>query len=151
MCTERDEKGRFQKGYGGGPGRPPRAVEIDYLVALADCVSEDDWGRIAKRAVADAIKGDAKARDWLSRYLLGTRTALDPPVVAPGEQKLVIEIEHVDDFYGELSKEQQERVAASRKHYEETGKVLVPELRSEGWNNQQQGKAGAVTQLGQTG
>lgn len=76
--TVRDEHGRYAKGTAGGPGRPPRAVETDYLVALSESVSLDDWRAICRRAVTDALDGDAKARDWLTGLLLrGAPTLLD--------------------------------------------------------------------------
>lgn len=62
--------GRFAAGNAGGPGRPRREVETAYLTALTESVAVGDWQRIAARAVKDALKGDARARDWLSRYLL---------------------------------------------------------------------------------
>ena len=71
MTNERDERGRFLRGNGGGPGRPPLMIEADYLTALTDAVLLDDWVKIVERAVADAKDGDNKARSWLSKYLLG--------------------------------------------------------------------------------
>ena len=68
--TKRDQHGRFAPGHAGGPGRPRRQTEATYLAALSDQVPLDVWARIAERAVADAITGDAKARDWLSRVLM---------------------------------------------------------------------------------
>ena len=68
--TVRDESGRFVKGNPGGPGRPHRAVETDYLLALSDAVSLEDWKAICRRAVADALEGDGKARDWLTALLV---------------------------------------------------------------------------------
>src|SRR5438552_1917295 len=62
--------GRFMKGGPGGPGRPARHVEEDYLQAFS-AVSLADWKMVIKRALADAKKGDSRARDWLSRYILG--------------------------------------------------------------------------------
>lgn len=69
----RDSKGKFTKGHPGGPGRPKREVEYDYLNALSEGVSSADWMKIVKRAVADAAKGNDKARAWLSRYLIGDK------------------------------------------------------------------------------
>jgi hypothetical protein len=76
----RDDRGRFAPGNAGGPGRPRRRTEADYLVTLSDGVSPDAWSQIVERAVIDAIAGDAKARDWLSRYLLPTPTAGSSPL-----------------------------------------------------------------------
>jgi len=67
----RDENGRFAKGNAGGPGRPRRRVEEDYLRSLADAVSLDRWGKIVERAVTDAEQGDWRAREWLAKHVLG--------------------------------------------------------------------------------
>ena len=66
----RKENGRFTRGNAGGPGRPPRAREERYLQTLGEVVSEDGWRRVCERALADAEAGDARARNWLSQYLL---------------------------------------------------------------------------------
>jgi hypothetical protein len=63
--------GRFTKGNPGGPGRPPRPVEADYLRMVTAGCPPETWRRIVDRAVSDATAGDAKAREWLGRYLLG--------------------------------------------------------------------------------
>jgi hypothetical protein len=70
-----DERGRFTAGNPGGPGRPPRPVEREYLRALNEAVSLEDWQAVVRAAVTQAKEGDGKAREWLARYLLGT----DPP------------------------------------------------------------------------
>ncbi|WP_435022781.1 hypothetical protein TA3x_005856 (plasmid) [Tundrisphaera sp. TA3] len=67
----RDTAGRFATGNLGGPGRPRRAVELDYLMALADVVDLDAWREVVRVALVQAAGGDAKARDWLAGYLLG--------------------------------------------------------------------------------
>ena len=68
--SERGNNGRFKKGNPGGPGRPPRMVEMDYLSALSEQVPREEFAAIVRDAVARARNGDAKAREWLSRYLL---------------------------------------------------------------------------------
>ncbi len=67
----RDSGGRFAKGHAGGPGRPRRPVETEYLAKLNAAVTLDTWRQIVDRAVTDATNGDAKARDWLAKYLIG--------------------------------------------------------------------------------
>ena len=67
----RDNQGRFSKGNPGGPGRPRRAVEEDYLAALSDQLSIERWENIVTRAIEDAENGDHRARDWIARYALG--------------------------------------------------------------------------------
>src|SRR5262245_51278722 len=74
MLEQRDDRGRFAPGNSGGPGRPRRAIERDYLAALADAVPIDRWRGIVDRAVEDASQGDAKARRWISEYLTGKPT-----------------------------------------------------------------------------
>ena len=69
--SDRKTNGTFAPGNPGGPGRPRRAVERQYLAAFAEAVSPSDWRAIIGKAVADAKAGDAKARDWLSKYLVG--------------------------------------------------------------------------------
>jgi hypothetical protein len=66
-----DHRGRFTVGNPGGPGRPRRPVEREYLRALNEAVSLDDWKEVVCAAVAQAKEGDSKARDWLARYLIG--------------------------------------------------------------------------------
>lgn len=77
---ERDQHGRFAPGHAGGPGRPRRQTEASYLAALSDQVPLDAWARIVDRAVTDAMTGDAKAREWLSRHLLPTPAAGASPL-----------------------------------------------------------------------
>lgn len=71
MENGRDEQGRFKKGCEGGPGRPARATERCYLVALAEEVPLERWRKIVSRAATDAEQGDVKARDFLAGYLVG--------------------------------------------------------------------------------
>jgi len=77
MSIDRDENGRFADGNAGGPGRPRRTIEREYLATLGDVVSLGEWREIVLRAVADAKAGDARARDWLSKYLVGA----EPPTL----------------------------------------------------------------------
>jgi hypothetical protein len=63
--------GRFVKGHPGGPGRPRKEVERAYLDELRRLVPLSEWGKVVARALEDAKKGDARARDWLSKYLVG--------------------------------------------------------------------------------
>jgi hypothetical protein len=67
----RDENGRFAMGNPGGPGRPRRAIEREYLATISDGCPPDAWAEIVRRTVEEAKRGDAKARDWLARYLVG--------------------------------------------------------------------------------
>ena len=71
MMIERDEHGKFAPGNRGGPGRPPAAKETKYLRAMGSVVTVDDWVEITLRAVEDAKDGNYRARDWLSKYIVG--------------------------------------------------------------------------------
>jgi len=70
----RNSNGQFAKGRPGGPGRPPRDVEKDYLAALTHAVTPDKWRSIVQRALTDAEAGDRFARDWLSKHLIADNT-----------------------------------------------------------------------------
>jgi len=49
-----------------------KLLRANYLNVMADTVTEEDWAFITKVAVGDAKKGDYKARQWLTNYLIGT-------------------------------------------------------------------------------
>ena len=72
--SDRDPDGRFQKGGKGGPGRPRRAIETDYLAKLSEAVPLALWQEIVAKAVNDAREGDHAARTWLASYLCGKPT-----------------------------------------------------------------------------
>jgi hypothetical protein len=72
----RNGNGQFVPGNPGGPGRPRRVTECDYLRTLTEECPPETWRAICRRAVLDAQEGDAKARDWLARYLLGNPAEL---------------------------------------------------------------------------
>jgi hypothetical protein len=67
----RARDGRFAEGNAGGPGRPRRSVERDYLAVLSSAVTLEVWWAICDKAVELARNGDRHAREWLSHYLLG--------------------------------------------------------------------------------
>ena len=67
----RDDHGCFAIGSPGGPGRPPIERERRYAETLASVCKVDDWLEICRRAVEDAKVGDHRAREWLSKYLIG--------------------------------------------------------------------------------
>lgn len=73
----RDGQGRFTEGNPGGPGRPKRQTEQEYLATLRDVCTLDEWKLVCTRAVTDAKDGDARARQWLSDYIVGKPTPLE--------------------------------------------------------------------------
>lgn len=72
----RDENGRFRPGCPAGPGRPKRSIEVDFLRRLADA-AESRWDEIVQVTIEQAAAGDATARAFLAKYLIGE--------VRPGE------------------------------------------------------------------
>ena len=71
----RNSQGRFIKGHASKGGRPKQATELSFLKQLRDTVDDNAWQQIVNAAVNAAIAGDAKARDWLSSYLLRLATS----------------------------------------------------------------------------
>ena len=68
----RDSKGRFVKGASGNPqGRLPKQTETSYLQVSESVCTFDVWREIVAKAVEQAKQGDARARQWLSDYLVG--------------------------------------------------------------------------------
>jgi hypothetical protein len=82
-------KGGFKKGNPGGPGRPRRTTEQGYLDATVAVVSVEDWQKVVTKALAQAKTGDAKAREWLSKMLVGS----DPIPLAQLVEELQTELE----------------------------------------------------------
>ena len=68
----RDGNGRFTLGHPGGPDRPRRSVEREYLRVVLTVCSLERWAQIVERAACDAAAGDAKAREWIARYVIGS-------------------------------------------------------------------------------
>lgn len=69
---KRDKRtGKFVKGTKPppGPGRPKRKVEEVYLRAVSAAVPIEAWHKIIQRAYVQALQGDARAREFLARYL----------------------------------------------------------------------------------
>jgi len=63
---------QWKPGQSGNPaGRARREVEVEYLAAISEACPREKWLQIVARAVADAVNGDGKARDWLAGYLVG--------------------------------------------------------------------------------
>lgn len=68
----RDSKGRFVKGASGNPqGRLPKEIEQTYLQVCESTCTFDVWREIVLKAIEQAKRGDARARQWLSDYLMG--------------------------------------------------------------------------------
>jgi hypothetical protein len=101
-CT-RNANGRFAPGNPGGPGRPRRAVEREYMAVLSQSVDLKAWRRICNKAVEDAEAGDRYAREWISRYLLGEEKPMSLRDLAADEAAGYT----VDNEIRELSKDRQ--------------------------------------------
>ena len=59
---------------GNGKVRQRRPIEREYLGALNAAVPVETWRAICERAADDALAGDARARDWLAKWLLGVES-----------------------------------------------------------------------------
>ena len=55
-----------------------RRTEGDYMSALLETVTLDDWRDVVNGAMAAAKAGDEQARAWLAQYLMGKPDARAP-------------------------------------------------------------------------
>ena len=55
-----------------------RRTDGDYMAALLDTVTLDDWRDVVAGALQLAKGGDAQARAWLAQYLVGKASANAP-------------------------------------------------------------------------
>ena len=74
--AQRNSDGTFSKGWDGGPGRPAREVEQDYLTASMMSCTPVRWGEIVQCAVTDCDDDDdprirADARLFLKGIIFG--------------------------------------------------------------------------------
>lgn len=81
----RDGTGKFLPGNASKGGRPPKDREEDYQKAFTEACSKNDWKRIIKRAVSQALDGDKDARKWLSDNILGLPIQRIAPANATGQ------------------------------------------------------------------
>ena len=75
----------FSVGNPGGPGRPKKEREARYLEITLNTVTYDDWQKVVKKALAQALLGDKDARKWLSEYLVGVPVQRIAPTTPDGE------------------------------------------------------------------
>jgi len=93
---ERDPvTGRFVNGNGGGPGRPPREREQKYYEITMTTCTFQEWQDVVQKAVAQAKRGDAVARKWLSDYLVGV-----PEIPVSSEVTILGLAEALERAYG---------------------------------------------------
>ena len=103
---KRDKNGQFAQGNSGGPGRPRRAIEREYLAVVGDKVTLEDWGKVVSRALDDAKNGDPRARDWLAKYVIGAE---------PQSLRTLA----VDELQGATPDVEIEELIAARKRHED--------------------------------
>jgi hypothetical protein len=82
--AERNEKGQFAPGTTGGPGRPNRAAEMDYVAAVRVGVPPRVVVKVLKVLVDLALGGDVKACLALLKVTCGA----DAPAVLELGEKL---------------------------------------------------------------
>ena len=69
----RDSNGRFTTGNQLSTGRLPRKTEDQYIDTLSAALTVPKWKKVIKKTIEDAQKGDARARELLFKYVLGTQ------------------------------------------------------------------------------
>ena len=77
-----------------------RRTESDYMGALLDTVTLDDWRDVVAGTLQAAKGGDAQARNWLAQYLIGR-----PEGKAPSPLTVVVQqLNGVDPVLDKLAK-----------------------------------------------
>lgn len=79
--TQRNNKGHFIKGNQGGPGRPPRTTETEYLDAAMSNCSPEKWGEIVEIAVNDCFHSNASVRNNARNFILKVLYGNSPNVL----------------------------------------------------------------------
>ena len=59
---------------------------LDYMVPLVEVCPPDVWKQIMSKTVEDAMNGDARARDFLARQLMGKPPAFWEMLLGPGNE-----------------------------------------------------------------
>ena len=85
----RTKRGTFAPGNKHGRGAVPAATRGERLTALLSVVTVADWAAVCATAVKQARRGDWRARQWLSAYLL-------PLAVAAADTAQPVAIEAFD-------------------------------------------------------
>lgn len=65
-----------------------RRTEGDYMGALLDTVTVEDWRDVVRGALGAAKAGDPQARAWLAQYLMGRPEAKAPTPLTVVVQQL---------------------------------------------------------------
>ena len=87
----RDNRGRFVKGASGNPqGRLPKETETSYLQVSESVCTFGVWREIVTKAIEQAKRGDARARRWLSDYLMGKPISMVMAVQEKQENVLIV-------------------------------------------------------------
>ena len=100
MSVARDSKGRFVKGASGNPqGRLPKEIEQTYLQVCESTCPFDVWREITMKAVEQAKRGDARARQWLSDYLMGKPISM--VMAVQDNRDTLITVKYIRDSLGD--------------------------------------------------
>jgi hypothetical protein len=70
--ANRATNGRWLPGHSEhGPGRPAKAIQEAFLLALEKVLPLKRWKKILERCAVDAENGDRHAREFLAMYVAG--------------------------------------------------------------------------------
>lgn len=102
--------------------RNRRPIEREYLAALNEVVPVETWRSICEKAAADAVAGDSRARDWLTKWLLGTDSRPLTTLAAEGNGAAVASV-------ADCEIERRRRALESERQQEEQNQALLDGLR----------------------
>lgn len=78
-----------------------RPIERDYLKTFADRITPEAWSEICDAALTAAKEGDAKAREWITRLVLGS----DPMQLSALARREQLQLTSEAEIAGEIEYE----------------------------------------------
>ena len=100
------------KGVSGNPqGRLPKERETSYLQVTESVCTFDVWHEIVMKAIEQAKRGDARARQWLSDYLIGKPISMVMAVQETRDTLITVKYmrDNLTDKLNRLSEETSEK------------------------------------------
>ena len=98
---QRNNKGQFIKGGGGGPGRPTRDTEKAYIEAAMSQCDPETWGQIVAQAVKDCLDPHPIVRKDARNFMLKVLHGNSPSILMQYASFTALTDEQQSDEYSQ--------------------------------------------------